>query len=255
MSEDERGNLIALYDGEINYTDDIFIKPLIRKLKDLGLYDKTLIIFTSDHGEEFYEHKGWGHGINHYNEQIRVPLIIKFPGEKYRGKKIKARVGLIDIVPTILDVAGIDHSAIKMDGISLVNLIKGKKLEDRILHGSRFIYISKPGQSFDSHLINFYAISNIWKLILNNPYPPRHPKYYVTQGPPFAVDKEEFFNNEKDPGDFNNLAAQSTRIQHEIQKKMLTYYKEAREAAKINQVGQAIDQKLEEKLKALGYIK
>ena len=88
----EKENVIALYDGEIRYTDECFIKPFIKELKKLNLYDRTMIILTSDHGEEFRDHYSWGHGHNLYNEVIKVPLIIKFPYSKYSGKKVKKKM-------------------------------------------------------------------------------------------------------------------------------------------------------------------
>ena len=62
LPDEERRNLLDLYDGEILYLDETLTKPLTAKLRELGIYDETLIVFTSDHGEEFFEHGGWTHG-------------------------------------------------------------------------------------------------------------------------------------------------------------------------------------------------
>jgi hypothetical protein len=77
-SEKEKKNIIDLYDSEIRFTDEKLIKPLIQELKDLGIYRRTMLVFTGDHGEEFYDHGGWFHGHSLYNEILKVPLIIKF---------------------------------------------------------------------------------------------------------------------------------------------------------------------------------
>jgi arylsulfatase A-like enzyme/Flp pilus assembly protein TadD len=88
------------YAGEIAYTDHC-IGSIMNKLKQLKLYDSTLIIITSDHGECFGEHGEYKHGYFIYNPAIKVPLIFKPPG-KNAPKKIKDIAGLIDIVPTVL---------------------------------------------------------------------------------------------------------------------------------------------------------
>ncbi len=94
-----------LYAGEIAYMDESF-GHLVEKLRELGLYDDTLIILTADHGEEFQEHGGWWHGTTLYNEQIAVPLITKFPAGTYISGRPTGVARLLDVSPTILSAAG-----------------------------------------------------------------------------------------------------------------------------------------------------
>ena len=89
-SEQMRRDIIGLYDGEIRYTDETPIRPLVAKLKALGIYDRTMIVLTSDHGEEFFEHGAWLHTHSVYDEVIRVPLIIKFFGSRNAGRTVSA---------------------------------------------------------------------------------------------------------------------------------------------------------------------
>ncbi len=133
LPEDERQNIIDLYDAEIRYTDEKLIGPLVQKLKDMALYDQTMIIFTSDHGEEFYDHGGWGHGHSLYDESLKVPLLIKFPESKFMGSKVENIVSLVDVVPTILDEMGINSSRYELDGKSLIPILEGKDKKDRTL--------------------------------------------------------------------------------------------------------------------------
>ena len=92
-----------LYEGEIAYLDGNFGK-LLAKLEALGLYDDTVIALTADHGEEFHEHGGFWHGLTLYDEQIHVPLLVKWP----KGRPLAPaghRTGiarLIDVAPTLL---------------------------------------------------------------------------------------------------------------------------------------------------------
>ncbi len=92
-----------LYDGEIAQNDVAF-GLLLDRLAELDLYDETLIIFLSDHGEEFREHGGWRHNRVLHAETLDMPLIIKFPGQR-KGSKSDVPASHVDILPTILDVA------------------------------------------------------------------------------------------------------------------------------------------------------
>jgi len=93
---------ISQYEGEIRYQDEHF-KPLITALKQLGLYDSALIIFTSDHGEGMGEHNYYfAHGENLYNHQLHVPFIIKY-GKALTGRRTDY-VQHIDIIPTIFKI-------------------------------------------------------------------------------------------------------------------------------------------------------
>lgn len=82
----EKEALVARYDGELRYMDDQ-IGRLLDGLRDLGRWDDALVIFVSDHGEEFWDHGGFEHGHTHYREMIRVPLIVKRPGGAGRADR------------------------------------------------------------------------------------------------------------------------------------------------------------------------
>ncbi len=117
----------ALYDGEILYTDR-HVERLMRSMKELDIFDKMLIVVTSDHGEEFLEHGSWEHQKTLYEEQLRVPLIIKFPGGEGAGRRVKEQVSLLDVAPTIADVMELPVPA-SFRGVSL----RGELVENREL--------------------------------------------------------------------------------------------------------------------------
>ena len=100
-SEKEKKWMKALYDGEIRYVDDN-LGRLFNALKKMDIYKNSLVILTSDHGEEFWDHGRYYHGHSMYNEVLSVPLIIKTPGSK-ESKRVVTRVSLNNIMPTILD--------------------------------------------------------------------------------------------------------------------------------------------------------
>jgi len=97
---------IARYDGEIAYADAQFGR-FVRALKDRDLYDHALVVFLSDHGEEFLDHGGLGHGRTLFDELVRVPLVVKMPGGRYAGRRVAQQVQGIDVMPTILRAANI----------------------------------------------------------------------------------------------------------------------------------------------------
>jgi arylsulfatase A-like enzyme len=114
---------VAAYDGEISFSDHHF-GAMLDELKRRGLYNNSLIVFTSDHGEEFLEHGFTGHGHSLYEEQLRIPLVIKFPKNGHAGRVVHERVSLIDIVPTLLAMLGLETST-GFDGLDLGPLLKG----------------------------------------------------------------------------------------------------------------------------------
>ncbi len=123
LDDDERRDWIrSLYLGEVQEMDASLGKT-IQHLKDLGLYDTSLIIFTSDHGEEFWEHGMLGHSSSLYREQIGVPLIVKLPGGKITGR-VSQPVSTISLTPTILELIGIDFDPEDFGGPSLAPLLR-----------------------------------------------------------------------------------------------------------------------------------
>jgi len=85
----DRDRLIAQYDGEIAYGDQEFGR-FVQELKKRGLYDRALIVFMADHGEEFEDHGKWLHGRSVFDELIRIPLLVKFPGQRDGGRRVAA---------------------------------------------------------------------------------------------------------------------------------------------------------------------
>ncbi len=105
----ERRRLMAeippLYDAEVAFNDHSF-GDFLDTLRQHGFYDKSLIVFVSDHGEEFDEHGSFGHANNLYNETLNVPLIVKWPGQ-HRGQRVTSIAQHVDLLPTLLHTAGL----------------------------------------------------------------------------------------------------------------------------------------------------
>jgi arylsulfatase A-like enzyme len=245
LSEEDHRNIVALYDGEIRYTDEKLVGPLIQKLKDMGLYDQTLIVFTSDHGEEFYEHHGWGHGHSLYDESLKVPLIIKFPDSRFKGRRINDIVSLVDIFPTVLEETGIDYSTRDIDGQSLFPLITGKE------KGDRTFLADIASNVLGSHIPQRIARNRgREKLILSKQYSPEDLSFFVS--PPYDLGPVELYDLALDPEERQNIADERSQLANQIIQNIDAIYKDVkkRKTRKLE-----MDEELKKQLKALGYIR
>jgi len=239
LDENQRENIVALYDGEIRYTDEKLIKPLIAGLKDMDLYDNTMLIITSDHGEEFYEHGMWMHGGQLYNELIRVPLIIKFPRSKHGGKGIPKNISLVDIVPTILKELGIAYAEHDFDGKDISHLLSSDKASDR------FCFSEIPVKG---NLGKISVVHKDFKLIFNRIV---HEDRFEDQAP---SDEWELYNLREDPGELKNLAAPGEERVKFLMTKIEEYLQKEPRAKTTGKEKPVIDEELMKRLKALGYI-
>jgi arylsulfatase A-like enzyme len=118
LRAEDVAEIVRRYDSEIAFTDK-YIGRVLQLLRQLELFDDALIIVTADHGEEFKDHGGLRHGHTLYQEQINVPLIVKYPG--HGGGVVRDTVALLDIYPTVLEVVGlsVDH---EIEGVPLPRL-------------------------------------------------------------------------------------------------------------------------------------
>jgi len=118
-----RAYAAAPYDGEIAAADAA-VGDLIGFLRSAGLYDRAAIVLLSDHGEGLGEHGEDEHGVFLYREDVRVPLILKLPGEERRGTTVDSPAGLTDVLPTIAELAGA-KVPLRARGVSLLALARG----------------------------------------------------------------------------------------------------------------------------------
>jgi arylsulfatase A-like enzyme len=119
---------IERYDTAIRYSTDA-LGALLEELERAGRFDDALIVVTADHGEEFFEHGGFSHGYTLHEEAVRVPLLVKLPGQR-EARAIDARVSLEDVLPTIVDAVGARLEP-PVDGASLLPLIRGEGVPPR----------------------------------------------------------------------------------------------------------------------------
>lgn len=248
VSEEMRRNIIGLYDGEIRYTDDKLIGPLIAKLKALGIYDRTMIVLTSDHGEEFFEHGAWLHTHSVYDETIRVPLIVKFFGSRNAGRTVGAPAFVVDVVPTITEELGVKPSSGVLDGKSLLRLADGG---DGAGRGTSRTGISDlASRAMGKHIPRKIAFfRSPYKLVLNEPYSVEDLAYFLSPPPPLA--EVEIFDIASDPGETRNMSAERPDLVRELRTLIRERYK-PRIPSGATKVEMGDD--LLKQLKSLGYL-
>jgi len=128
LSQEDVAYLEALYDADIAYADAA-VGKMLAELGRHGLRDRTLIIVTADHGEEFMEHGGLTHARTLYQELLHVPLIMTFPDGQWHGKVVPQLVRSLDVAPTVLEVAGVPVPR-SMHGRSLLPVLRGSETEE-----------------------------------------------------------------------------------------------------------------------------
>ena len=216
-----------LYAGEIAYVD-YYIGEIIKKLKSLDLYDSTLIIVTSDHGEGLKQHGEVIHGYFIYQSTVRVPMVIKVPGG-LKNKRIKDDVGLIDIVPTVCSMLGIVHP----------ESVRGHDLSGYLLNDD---YSAKNDRNFYCEtLLPMEYNCNPLIGVISNRY-----KYIQTTRP-------ELYDLSTDPGELNDLIdrqPQRARIMQDKIKQILD--RQLRSDADKSRT--TTDEETRKRLESLGYI-
>ncbi len=228
----DRERLEALHDGEISYHDSEMGK-LVERLKAHGLYDQTLFVVTSDHGEEFYEHGSYGHGHSVYQEMIHVPLMFRLPGVVPAGQRIGETVGTLDIPPTILAATGVAVPDV-MEGVNRMPHMMGD-------------VPAGPAVGFSDFLDDRRVIrAGRWKLILRGI-------------------NATFFDLQRDPGEQKELPVEQHPIAMRYLRTMLGQFvgasdlknwlspEQTGEKKTLQQEDTVIDESTREGLKALGY--
>jgi arylsulfatase A-like enzyme len=233
-----------LYAGALYFTDSL-IKKLFTEIKARGLWDNTMIIVTSDHGEELHEHNRYFyHNPSLYDSSIHVPLMIKFP-QQHRQHLVKENISLLDIFPTVYDYFVAPPPPNRFSGLSLLDLLAGtgKTFRERILfaetEGSK-IAVAISG----CHKLSFNPLGLI-------------PLDHV--GRPFPIAKVEFFDLENDPWEHKNLAGASNPLRNRLLRAVEHFLREGTPVQKGKrdkfEVSDKMKKEEEEKLRSLGYIR
>lgn len=221
------------YIGEINFLDQELGK-FLNGLKERGLYDDALIILTADHGEEFCEHGGWWHGQTLYNEQTRVPMIVKLPGNAHAGERNPYYARNLDLAPTILHFAGLPKGKL-MDGQSLFD---------------------EAGKPTNESISFAYAENNFEGIVLQAVQTKEGKVIKANEGNSRKLAPVEYYDLPNDPTEQKNLAGDPSVAMTE--KQLLdaidTYKRICDENAVEPAAAAPVSAALQEQLEALGYL-
>ena len=232
VSKSLLADLRSLYDAGIADADGYF-GALLSELKRRGLYRDSLIVYFSDHGEEFWERQELGHGKTLHAETLRVPLVMKYPDEFGAGRRVEDVVSHVDLLPTLLAVAGLPAPP-GLDGRDLTPLVSGRAAPERPAFGHLDFGLPQRSDS---------VVEGRWKLIDVRPRGP--------VGDSARAGEVLLYDLVADPEETRNLAdrhpevVRRLRVQLEVER--------SREPAW--HVGEAdMDPAIVQRLKALGYV-
>jgi len=226
-----------LYEGEIRFLDDQ-LRELYRRLGESGLRRNTLFVLVSDHGEEFGEHGGTGHGQTLYREVLHVPLILHGDAldrhTDTRGETVPQVVRLIDLAPTLIDAAG--AATLEGEGRSLLPLIDSWWPSDRPAYSQLGLNFNL--QRLDDYFESYSLTTRKDKFIINA-----------------SAETEEYFRIGTDNGEQTNLAARPPRIARKLKRKLMEYIDlAAQDRSPTEKSDPDAKQKNLDQLRALGYI-
>ena len=247
-SEQSLQEVRNLYDGTILYTDDNLAR-ILAALDDLGLTDHTLVAVVGDHGESLGEHNlFFTHDFSLYDEVLRVPLILRMPGRISAGTVVDQQVRLADLMPTFLDLLGIDALA-KAEGVSLAPLTAGESLPFLPAFAE-----SAPYRRLFPEQSRIYYKGNLgkWRMVRTENW-----KLILIPNP--KGDLYELYDLESDPGETTNLYE---KLPGEVGKllPMLEEWlardpdRDSDRSAEEERALEALDPAARQQLEALGYI-
>jgi arylsulfatase A-like enzyme len=213
----------ASYNSAVAASDSA-VGKLVATLRASKLYDDALIVIASDHGESLGAHGEEGHGVFLYDETIRVPLLVKLPQNQNAGKRVRSRASLVDIAPTILEIAGVPIPS-QMQGQSLQRI--AKSASDQAVYSV---------SDYPQRALGWSALES-W----------RAGKYLYIRAP-----KPELYDLSADPGATHNLA-QSSKATLETMAAQLEAF-DRRFSGGGNAGGVELSSSEMQKLASLGYV-
>jgi arylsulfatase A-like enzyme len=224
---------IDAYDAEIAFADDR-VGALLQTLDELGRRDDTLVIVTADHGEGLMQHGHMHHGVQIYEESVRVPLIFRLPGRLPAASTVEGPVELTDIFPTVLQLLEIPHTG-QIHGRSLVAALDGSEPLDP----ERPVHLHR--RHYDPQTIGEIAVDG-------EQFGVREGKWKYIEAE--AEGRRELYDLEADPAESRNVHDEQPEVAAQLSERVagwkLAYGRE--------QEGQELSAEDIERLKALGYI-
>jgi arylsulfatase A-like enzyme len=239
LTPEEREYIRALYDGDI-LSVDRHVGEFMNLLEDLGLGESTVVVVTSDHGEEMgeeFETFIGGHGHSMRDNLLLVPLVIRDPTRTFAERRIDVQVRLFDVIPTIAELLGVEIDA-PIGGRSLVPVLEGNEKAHRAAMSGQNNR-GAPRISLRDGRYKFVAT-----------VPPG-----TESGTPaaLAVPPKQLYDLESDPGEDHNLVGKKPRLARTMANALARWYNRLGDP-QMDATSEALDENLVRRLRALGYM-
>ncbi len=197
------------------------LAPFLNEVRNSDLNDDTILVLTSDHGEELLEHGGWDHGFNLYDHQIRVPLLIRAPGAPDAGRRTARTANLVDVMPTLLALANVAAP----EGVEGSDLLSSAEKENRTFSAAT------------KHREGVHAVrTDRYKLIFDA-----------------KTGAVALFDLVADPAEYRDVSSQNTDDAQRLLGLLTRHIEEARRG-RLRPENADIPQEIRRRLEALGYL-
>jgi arylsulfatase A-like enzyme len=240
LSGPELAHIIGLYDGAV-LEADAGLGRLYAEIERLGLTRDSVIVFSSDHGEDLYEHnRFFGHACSIYDSSLRVPLVIRLPDRRLAGTRIADVLGLIDLMPTLLELVGVPR----------LGSFEGESFVARIFEGRKPRFQSVISEHYRTRQAGeiFSIRTDRWRYVYN---PSRATPFCVPPGNHYPVAEEELYDHRVDPSESTNLARLRPEVAAGLRSELLSRLSTTPAPAEPLHVD---DPETLERLRELGYL-
>lgn len=242
LAKEQLDHVVSLYDGEIAHVDTLVGRVLAR-LDALDLAERTLVVFTADHGEELFQRRHYFfHHCSIYDSVLHVPLVMRLPGVLPAGRVVESLAESADVAPTLYELLGVDKPR-GVEGESLVARMRGE------------VDGADDGQAFAELEGSIYSVrTGRWRYVEN-------PRGHAPQGPPyrFADDERrhgyriapvELYDHAADPLELHDVSAAEPEVVRRLSKLLEEWKARHPEAPP----GPAPSPETRAELRALGYV-
>ncbi len=230
--------LDTLYDASVLHADEN-LQAVVEVLKARGVWDEAIFVFLSDHGDEFGERGRWSHQHSVYEELVRVPLLIHFPGGEFGGQRHREAVSLVDVMPTLFDYLGRSELCEGCRGESLLPLLRGEARDPGVvvpaMRIDRRTYYRPWEEQRGS--VNVVVREGAWKGIWNVEH-----------------DSLELYELELDPAERTDVAAQDPARARRLRDEARAWFEACGAARRTPDSVEELDPESREQLRSLGYL-
>jgi arylsulfatase A-like enzyme len=246
MQDPQLAELLSMYSRDVRAADH-FLGRILQDLDSAGALERTVVAFLSDHGEEFGEHGGRGHGRNLYDETLRVPLVVCDPGGVGDARVVRRRASTLDVLPTVVELLKIAPPP-GTEGRSLVPLLESASAGEEYSEEPVFAHLIAQRVRFRRANLSDSVVGDI--AVLRGPWQCVVHEY----GERRAKRPAELFDLRSDPGQTKDVSLDHPEIAAELAREAGDWFEVRRRDVRPEQAA-PVDPELEEQLRALGYVR